>query len=367
MSTLYESTEIGATTLSNRVVMAPMTRSRADAYGVPSTLAATYYAQRASAGLIITEGTQPSLMGQGYPRTPGIHTAEQVAAWQAVTDAVHAAGGRIFLQIMHTGRIGHPLNRKTDDTPVSPSAIAPATTQMYTDQAGLQAIPTPRALETKEIPAVIEEYVAATRNARQARFDGVELHGASGYLPDQFLCSETNHRNDAYGGSLVNRMRFTLETLEAMVAAEGSDYVGIKLSPDMRFNDCIDEDPEQTYSGLVTALNRFGLAYLHVGNFTKRFDVHARLRPLFEGPYLAGGGLRTAADGQDTLERYGADAVVYGQRFIANPDLVHRLKTGFPLADADESTFYTPGAAGYTDYPPIDPIPAGKEADKTDA
>lgn len=354
MTKLFETIRIGALTLNNRIVMAPMTRSRADAFGIPSALTAVYYAQRASAGMLITEGTQPSLSGQGYARTPGIHSDEQVTAWHSVTDAVHKAGGRIFLQVMHVGRIAHPFNRKTDMPPVAPSAVKPQTTQMYTDAAGMQPIPTPKALEIEEILAIIDEYVKATENAHRAGFDGVELHGASGYLPDQFLCSGTNQRKDAYGGSLANRMRFTLEILEAMIAAVGNEYIGIKLSPDMRFNECIDQNPVQTYSGLVTELNRLGLAYLHVGNFTERFDVHATLRPLFDGPYLAGGGLRTAADGERLLNTYSADAVVYGQLFLANPDLVQRLQTGAPLAVADESTFYTPGPKGYIDYPPND-------------
>ena len=294
---------------------------------------------------------QPSYEGQGYARTPGLHTPEHVAAWRAVTDAVHERGGRIVAQIMHVGRVAHPHNRLTEAQPVAPSAIAPETTQMYTDEAGMQPIPEPRALAADEIPQVIAEYVAASRCAMEAGFDGVELHAASGYLPDQFQCSETNRRSDGYGGSVEGRLRFTLEVLEAMVGVVGRDRVGIKLSPDMRFNDCIDDDPKTTYTALVRELDRFGLAYLHAGQFTRAFDVHGTLRPLFDGPYLAGCGLRTAGDGARTLDEYGADMVVYGERFIANPDLVERFRASAPLADSDEATYYTPGAEGYTDYP----------------
>ena len=351
---LFDPLKMGPFTLTNRVAMAPMTRSRADAMGRVPDFAATYYAQRASAGLIITEGVQPSFEGQGYARTPGIHTAEQVAAWKRVTEAVHQAGGRIFVQIMHVGRIAHALNRQTDAEPVAPSAIAPATTQMWTDQEGMQPIPTPRALETKEIAGIVEEYVEAAKLARQAGFDGVELHAASGYLPNQFLASNTNRRTDRYGGSPENRIRFVLEVLEAMSGAIGGDRVGMKISPAMGFNDCLDDDPAGLFSLLVGELNNIPMAYLHVGQFTDSFPVHGTLRPRYRGVYLGGVGLRERKDGQDLLDQYGADMTVWGTRLLANPDLVRRLKEGASFNEANPDTFYTPGEAGYTDYPTLD-------------
>jgi N-ethylmaleimide reductase len=276
----------------NRLVMAPMTRSRAAAAGVPSEIAVEYYAQRASAGLIITEGTAPSAAGSGYPRTPSLHAPEHVDAWRRITDAVHARGGRMFLQLMHVGRIGHAANRVTPDPLVAPSAIR-AAGQMWTDALGLQDHDMPRALETREIPGVIAEYAQATRHAIAAGFDGVELHSASGYLPMQFLSTGSNHRTDAYGGSLQNRLRFVIETLEAMAAAAGSaSRVGIKLSPAMPFNDIRDDNPAETYAALVRAISPMGLAYLHVMRSAPLPTVFELLRPLFRGPFLAGGGFR---------------------------------------------------------------------------
>lgn len=351
---LFTPLDLGAVTLANRVVMAPMTRSRADAMGRAAPYAADYYAQRATAGLLITEGVQPSFGGQGYARTPGIHTQEQVEAWRGVTDAVHDAGGLMFLQIMHVGRITHPLNRQIDAPGIAPSAIAPGpSTQMWTDAEGMQPIPEPRALSTNEIGEVVAEYANAARLAREAGFDGVELHAASGYLPNQFLASNTNRRTDRYGGSVENRIRFVLELLTALDEAIGGDRVGMKISPAMGFNDCLDEDPVGLFTSLVTALGGIPMAYLHVGNFTDVFDVHATLRPLYRGVYLAGGGLRKREDGQALLDADLADATVWGSTYVANPDLVRRLKEGSPLAEPDASTFYTPGEVGYTDYPAL--------------
>lgn len=354
--TLFEPVRIGSIELKNRIVMAPMTRSRANVHGVPSDLAVTYYAQRAGAGLIITEGTQPSPAGQGYPRTPGIHTSEQVAVWRKITDAVHARQGRIVLQLMHAGRIAHRANRLIDAAPVAPSAIS-APGEMYTDAWGKQPHSMPRVLQTEEIRSVVDEYRQATANALHAGFDGVELHAANGYLPMQFLSSNSNQRTDRYGGSVENRARFVIETLEAMIEAAGSaGRVGIRVSPDTTFNDMHDEDRVETYLHLIEALNRFELGYLHVQRSpgllppAQAFDPIALLRPQFNGPLIATGvfdqdsGARLVANG-------GADLIGYASFFIGNPDLVERFRRGAPLALSNPQTFYTPGAQGYIDYP----------------
>lgn len=351
--TLFDPIDMGSMTLSNRIAMAPMTRSRADSMGRMPSYSSVYYGQRATSGLIITEGIQPSFEGQGYARTPGLHTDEHVAAWKGVTDAVHEAGGRIFAQIMHVGRVAHPLNRQTDAPPIAPSAIAPTSTKMWTDQDGMQPIPTPRALATDEIPGIVEEYVHASRRAIEAGFDGVELHAASGYLPNQFLTSSTNHRTDRYGGSVENRIRFVLELLDAMGGAIGGDRVGMKISPGMGFNECKDDDPVGLFTTLVQALSGIPMAYLHVGKFTNDFDLFPTLRPLFDGTFLAGGGLRDSAAAQALLDDGLADVTVWGSLFVSNPDLVGRLESGAELSPPDSSTFYTPGEAGYTDYPSL--------------
>lgn len=345
---LLSAGKIGAFTTRNRMIMAPMTRSRALAGGVPSDLAVTYYAQRASAGLIITEGVAPSAVGLGYARTPAIHTAEQIAAWKKIADAIHAKGGRAFMQFMHVGRIAHRANCYTDEAPVAPSAIK-AAGQMWTDAKGMQDLPTPRALATHEIPAVIEEFAQATRNALAAGFDGVELHAASGYLPMQFLSSGTNQRTDAYGGSVNNRIRFVVEALEAMIKAAGSSAkVGIKISPAMPFNDCTDEKPLETATALVKAIAPMALAYLHVLRtvIPETFDV---LRPLFKGTFAAGGGF-TQETGNAMLKAGGADFIVFGKLFTSNPDLPERFAKGAALAPFNADTFYSPGPAGYTDF-----------------
>jgi N-ethylmaleimide reductase len=332
----------------NRMVMAPMTRCRAEAQGVPSALAIEYYVQRASAGLIITEGTAPSAVGQGYVRTPSIYSPEQVAAWKKITDAVHAKGGRMFMQLMHVGRIGHSANRFTKEPLVAPSAIR-AAGQMWTDAAGMQDNDMPRALETKEIAGVIAEYATATRNAMAAGFDGVELHSASGYLPMQFLSTGANHRTDAYGGTLQNRLRFVIETLEAMSAAAGSaSRIGIKISPAMPFNDIQDDNPAETYTALVKAISPMGLAYLHVmqSALPNTFEM---LRPLFSGPFLAGGGFNYES-GEAALAAGKADFIVYGKLFVANPDLPARFARKTSLNEPDANTFYAGGIQGYTDY-----------------
>ena len=332
----------------NRIMMAPMTRSRALAGGVPSELAITYYAQRAGAGLILTEGTAPSAVGLGYARTPAIHTPEQIAAWKKITDAVHAKGGRIVMQFMHVGRIAHSANRYVAEPPVAPSVVK-AAGQMWTDAHGLQDFDTPRALALSEIPGVIEEYAQATRNALAAGFDGVELHSASGYLPMQFLSTGTNKRTDAYGGSVNNRIRFVVEALEAMIAAAGaSGRVGMKISPAMPFNDCTDDNPVETYTTLVKAVSPLGLGYLHVLR-TVIPNTFELLRPLFNGPFAAGGGFdRDSANA--LLAAGGADYIVFGKLFTSNPDLPQRFEKSAELTPFDATTFYTPGEKGYTDF-----------------
>ncbi|MGE0116100.1 MAG: alkene reductase [Steroidobacteraceae bacterium] len=339
---------IGGLDVRNRIIMAPMTRSRALAGGVPSELAIEYYTQRASAGLILTEGVAPSAVGLGYARTPAIETAEQIAAWKKITDAVHAKGGRMFAQIMHVGRIGHPANRYTDEPLVAPSAVQ-AAGQIWTDAHGLQDYPMPRALETSEIAGIIEQYAQATRNALAAGFDGVELHSASGYLPMQFLSSNTNQRTDQYGGSVQNRIRFVVEALEAMAKAAGSPAkVGIKISPQMPFNDIHDADPAETYTTLVKAIAPLGLAYLHVLK-TAMPNTFELLRPLYKGTFAAAGGF-TKESGDAALKSGLADFIVYGKLFTSNPDLPVRFAKDAELVAWDATTFYSPGPKGYTDF-----------------
>ncbi|PCE25922.1 N-ethylmaleimide reductase NemA [Paraburkholderia acidicola] len=349
---LFSTARIGRYTLRNRFVMAPMTRSRADDNsGVPSDLVAIYYGQRADAGLIITEGTYPSPMGKGYVRTPGIHSAAQIDAWRAVTAAVHARGGRIFLQLMHTGRISHPDMLPDGATPVAPSSIRPAG-QGWT-ASGQQDFVTPRTLSTEEVAGVVDEYRRATRHALEAGFDGVELHAASGYLPEQFLSSGTNQRADEYGGSLENRARFILEVLAAMTAEAGGDRVGIKISPEMGFNDIVDAEPHETYRYLVKQLAPLKLAYLHVAWSKSGFDYHGALQPLFGGAYLRGGAL-TKETAQAAIAEGKADAVVFGGLYLANPDLPQRFLADAPLNAPDRNTLYSPGPDGYIDYPVLD-------------
>ena len=350
MKRLFEPIRVGELTLPNRVIMAPMTRSRANVEGMPSDLAIDYYRQRASAGLILTEATQVSPMGQGYARTPGMHSAEQAAKWGEITAAVHGAGGRIFQQLFHVGRIAHSANRTISAPPAAPSAVR-ANGSVWTDSQAMQPFDEPVALTTAEIAAVIEEFAHSTRLAIQAGFDGVELHAASGYLHMQFLTPGANRRTDEYGGNAANRARFVVETLKAMVAAAGSPAkVGIKISPAMMFNDCTDPNPGETYSELGRAISPMGLSYLHVMR-SSGFDI-APLRPLFNGPILLGAGFE-GASAEAALANGQADAIVFGKLFIANPDLPARFEKGSALAEGDQSTYYTPGARGYTDYPAL--------------
>ncbi|MBB3213896.1 N-ethylmaleimide reductase [Herbaspirillum sp. Sphag1AN] len=353
MNQLFTPVRIGRYTMRNRLVMSPMTRSRADdATGVPSEYTALYYAQRADAGLIITEGAFPSPLGKGYVRTPGIHADAQVQAWKAVTEAVHAKGSLIFLQLMHTGRISHSSMLPGNVVPVAPSAIQPKGT-VFT-ASGPQALEMPRALATDEIAGVVDEFRIATRRALEAGFDGVELHAASGYLPEQFLSSETNTRTDRYGGSLENRARFIMEVINAMIVEAGSDRVGIKISPEMHFNDVSDAAPQETYSYLVQQLAPLKLAYLHLAVQAKvEFDYARLLRGLFKGAFLQGGGL-TKAKAETLIGDKDADAAVFGSLYLANPDLVQRFQLGAPLNKPERETLYSAGPQGYIDYPTLD-------------
>ncbi len=350
---LFAPIRLGALTLPNRIVMAPLTRNRALPGNVPGPLTVTYYRQRASAGLIITEASPVCAEGHGYPRTPGIHTAEQVAGWRAVTDAVHAEGGRIFLQLWHVGRISHPSLQPNGAAPVAPSALQPAG-QVWTGS-GLQDYVTPRALARDELPGIVAAYREAAVNARAAGFDGVEVHGANGYLLDQFLRSATNRRDDDYGGPVGNRARLLLEVMDAVIEVFGADRVGVRLSPENRFNDISDADPQATFGYVVDRLSPLGLAYLHVlegdmtGQSAPGFDYGA-LRRAFAGPYMANCGydrsraLAAVAGGQ-------ADLIAFGRAFIANPDLPARLAADAPLNEADTKTFYAGEEKGYIDYP----------------
>jgi N-ethylmaleimide reductase len=356
---LFEPVQLGPLTLRNRVVMAPMTRSRAAAGNTTTPLTATYYEQRASAGLIVSEGAQVSPEGVGYPNTPGIHTDEQVEAWRRVTGAVHGRGGHIYLQLWHVGRISHPSLQPGGALPVGPSPIA-AAGRIYT-ATGMQPFVAPRALETAEIARVVGDFAAATRRARAAGFDGVEVHGANGYLIDQFLRSSTNQRTDAYGGSIENRARFLLEVVEAVAGAWEPGRVGVRLSPTGPFNDISDADPVATFGYVAEALNGFGgLAYLHVREPMTAGEPSAgavvtahELRRRFEGPFIINEGYgRESAEA--AIASNAADLVAFGVPFISNPDLVERLASGAPLAPADSSTFYGGDARGYTDYPTRD-------------
>ena len=360
-SNLTTSVRVGPYELPNRIVMAPLTRSRAGAGNVPQPMNVEYYTQRASAGLIITEATQISPPGVGYPNTPGIHTKEQVKGWKKVTDAVHKQQGQLFLQLWHVGRISHPSLQPNGALPVAPSAIRP-NGDAYTYQ-GLQPFVTPRALETEEIPGVIKQYRHAAEHALEAGFDGVEIHAANGYLLDQFLRDGTNHRTDVYGGSVTNRARLLLEVTEAVSEVWGADRVGVRISPVHTFNSMYDSQPHLTFGYVAKQLNRFGLAYLHVVGSRYgdgAYPVHSlqpfeerMLREAFKGTYMANAGYdrdRALA----ALQSGEADLIAFGALFIANPDLPLRLARNASLNVPDVSTFYGGDEKGYTDYPFLD-------------
>lgn len=354
-SPLFSPLAAGALRLPNRIVMAPMTRSRADDEGNVGALTAQYYEQRAGAGLMISEGIYPEPMGKGYVRTPGLVDARHVAAWRAVTDAVHAAGGRIVAQLMHAWRISDPSLLPGHATPVAPSAIRPQGVT-YTDD-GLKPHATPRALTVPEIRMIVDNFARAAQRAVDAGFDGVELHAGSGYLPMQFLSTRTNVRSDAYGGSALNRSRFVIEVLEAIAGAIGSARSGLKITPEKRFNDIDDADWLDTYTTLLAAIRPLQLAFLESAPEANAALYHARLRPLFDGVYFAGAGFDRAR-AESALRDGSADAVVFGQLFIANPDLPRRFALNAPLAQADRATLYAGGARGYVDYPTLDALAA---------
>jgi len=362
MSLLFSKTSLGALDLANRVVMAPMTRSRAIG-NVPNDLMATYYAQRASAGLIVTEGTSPSPNGLGYARIPGLFSDEQIAGWKLVTDAVHAAGGKIFVQLMHTGRVGHALNLPAGARVLGPSAVA-AAGEMWTDAEGMKPQPTPEAMTADEVKAAIAEFAQAARNAIAAGFDGIELHGANGYLIEQFIRPNSNVRADSYGGSIENRARFLLDVVAATTEAIGKDRVGVRLSPYGVFNDMPDyPDLGADYAYIAEKLDASGLLYVHlvdhsaIGAPPVPQAIKDVFRKAFTRTLILSGGYDAARAESDLAAGHG-DLIAVGRPLLANPDLVQRWQGGAALNAPDMATFYTPGEKGYTDYPVFETTPA---------
>lgn len=347
MPTLFDPITLGEIECANRIFMAPMTRSRAGKGDVPTDMNALYYGQRANAGLIITEGVYPNIDGKGYVRTPGIVTEEQIAGWKLVTDAVHAKGGKVVMQLMHCGRITSRHNKPKGSRTLAPSAIQ-AKGEMYTDAAGMAPFEIPEEMTLAEIKQTVSDYGQATKNAFAAGCDGVELHCTSGYLPAQFLSTGTNQRTDDYGGSLENRLRFVLEVLGVMIATAGAGRVGIRICPGNPFNDLSEENPEETFRALTKAINPMGLAYLHVIRMKAGVDNIA-LAAEFDGPVILNDsydlerGNRALADGK-------ADAISFGRHYVANPDLVEKYRKGAELIKPDYKTLYTPGPKGYVDY-----------------
>jgi N-ethylmaleimide reductase len=353
---LLDPCKLGAIDLKNRIVMSPMTRSRA-LNNIPNDLMAEFYKQRAGAGLIITEGTSPSPNGLGYCRIPGIYSQEQTEAWKKVTTAVHSIGGKIFIQLMHTGRIGHSANLPSNAVIVAPSAVKPAG-QIWTDALGLQDYPIPAAMSIEDLKRTQQEYSTASTNAVSAGFDGIELHGANGYLLEQFLSPVSNRRNDVYGGSIENRCRFVLETVEASAQAIGKDRIGIRLSPygvasDMPHYPEIDD----TYKYLSEQINRMKILYIHIADHSSMgapqvpAEIKKAIRERFKGAIILSGGY-SKERAENELQGGLVDLIAFGRLFINNPDLVERFVHGWPLAkELDMKTFYTPGEKGYTDYP----------------
>ncbi|MBT2390365.1 alkene reductase [Streptomyces sp. ISL-1] len=355
MTTAFDPIDLSGTQLGNRIAMAPMTRSRAHGEGLTVTDSTVeYYGQRASAGLIITEGIQPSVVGRGYPSTPGLHSAEQVAAWRKVTDAVHAKGGKIFAQIMHAGRIGHPVLFADGRLSVAPSAVA-AAGQLYTHE-GPKDFVAPRELPGDEVRAIVGEFAEAARNAIEAGFDGVELHGANGYLIHQFLAPNTNLRTDEWGGSVENRIRFAVEVTKAVAAAIGAERTGLRLSPGNPYNDIAETDPETVYPALVKELEPLGLGYLHIVEMVPGLrDVTLALRKQFSGTFI----LNPATEGPTDHRALGliedgtADILAFGALFLANPDLPVRLRSEGPYNTPDTASFFGGDDKGYIDYPTL--------------
>lgn len=359
VSILFSSFDMRGQLLKNRIVMAPLTRNRAiHGSDVPQALNAEYYAQRASAGLIISEATQISPTAKGYAWTPGIYSAEQVSGWKLVTDAVHAKGGRIFAQLWHVGRISHPSLQPGGVAPVAPSALTPVGQKTFIENGTFTAIGQPRALALEEIRLIIEDYRKAANNAIAAGFDGVEIHAANGYLIQQFLSDGANHRTDIYGGSITNRLRFALEVVEAVSAEIGAHRTAIRLSPLGAINGILETSPTDVYFPLMRELNRFALAYIHVIEGVTQgprefsgFDFYA-LRKEFNGPWMVNNNY-TRELAIETIASGYADLVAFGRPFIANPDLVARFKQNAPLNELDRSTLYGGTAKGYTDYPTL--------------
>ncbi|MYM94921.1 alkene reductase [Duganella vulcania] len=356
MNSLYEPLALGDLQLKNRVFMAPLTRNRAQPDGVPGMWTATYYSQRASAGLIVSEATQISAMGTGYVNTPGIYTAEHIAGWRQVTQAVHDAGGRIFLQLWHVGRISHTSLLPDNASPLAPSAItAKSQTVVAT---GFVDVSEPRAMTLADIRQTVEEYRQAAVNAKEAGFDGVEIHAANGYLIDQFLQSKSNVRTDDYGGAASNRVRFLREVVEAVLGVWEPSRVGVRISPGGTFNDMADANPTETFSHVVDVLNALRVGYLHVVEASPGQvpaseglpELFGHMRAMWNGIYIVNGGY-DAARGELAVSSDRADAVAYGRLFLANPDLPKRLRHGGPLNEADPSSFYGGTERGYIDYP----------------
>jgi len=353
-TTLFTPTTLGKLQLKNRIVMAPMTRSRATG-NVPNELVEKYYTLRAGAGLIITEGTSPSANGLGYARIPGLFSDAQVAGWKRVTDSVHTAGGKIFVQLMHTGRVSHSANMAEGTKIVAPSALA-LTGEIWTDTNGMQPYPVPSEMTEADILAAIAEYANASKRAIEAGFDGVELHAANGYLIDQFLNTATNQRTDQWSGSVENRIRFAVEVAKASAAAIGAERIGMRISPYGAFNGTApDAKMDALYLRLVEELNAIGLVYIHVVDHSSMgapevsADLKAKIRANFKGKYILSGGYDAARANAD-LDSQKGDLVAFGRPFISNPDLVAKLQSGAVLTAPDFSTFYTPGEKGYTDY-----------------
>lgn len=355
-SKLFEPYQLGAVTLTNRAVMAPLTRNRAIAGFVPNPLAIEYYGQRASAGLLITEASQVSQQGQGYQDTPGIYSKEQIAGWRKVTDRVHERGGHIYIQLWHVGRISHTTLQVNNGAPVAPSAVR---AKGKTFVGGTFAdVSEPRALELSEIPGIIDSFKRASANALEAGFDGVEIHGANGYLLDQFAKDGANKRTDAYGGSIENRARLMIEVSKAVAAEAGANRTGIRISPVTPANDVSDSNPQPLFDHIVDQLNALKLVYIHVieGATGGPRDIapfdYDSLRKRFSGTYIANNGYDFKL-ATEVLDKNKADLIAFGKLFISNPDLVERLKLGAPLNDFDKATFYGGNAKGYTDYPAL--------------
>lgn len=353
---IFEPYDLHGIQLKNRIVMAPMTRSRA-IDNVPNDLIATYYAQRAGAGLIVTEGTSPSPNGLGYSRIPGAYSEEQTAGWKKVTEAVHEKGGKIFMQLMHTGRVAHPLNLPAGAKHLAPSPIALEGEKMYTDQQGPQEYPVPNEMTKEEIKQTVQEYAQAAKNAIAAGFDGVELHGANGYLLEQFLSPATNQRTDEYGGNVENRLRFVLEVAEAVVAAIGGERTGIRVSPYGVFNGIsIHDELDETYDILSKKLSDLGLVYLHVVDHSSQGapevpdSIKTTMRENFAQTFILSGGY-DAERAEADLQAGKGDLVAMGRPWISNPDLIERIEADVELAQPKYDLFYTPGPEGYTDYP----------------